>query len=225
MAAAHTERRALQRRLLQTLAARLRARNPIVDQLMRDRGSSGLDWDEILGPPIEPLTGLLTALHDLDLGLETCVLVLDRADITTDAREWNFLTQIGAVPHVAVIDRLDDLIKRFQRSRFVADDLMKVATKAVEELRENHLPLIGLRNQIAHSVQGHHAAFSRIPERTRTWDVFALYSLDRDLAEGQELPTEEERSEVLSEMRDRLKEVTNVAETLCKLLAHVEWSR
>jgi len=220
-----SQRRALQRRLLAALGTAHRARNPQIDVLVRAaNGTPGgrPNWDEVLGAPIQPYTALLTALHDLDRGLDALAFGVERATRTSDPREWEFITQIAAVVYVAVLDRLDDMVKRFSRAKLVSPERAGVIESAVSELRAGTDFLHKVRHQTAHSVQGHSLALSRIPESTRTWDVFALLAIDADLLDVRSEPPMDDRV-VAESMSERFDELVLLVESACSLICSSRW--
>ena len=214
-------RKLLFRRLLDEVAARLRARNPSVDRLLLDAG----DIDEtILGAPIQPYTSLLTALFDVEIGIDTFEFMIERASTTSDPREWDIVTNLSAVALAAIPERLEDLLKIFQRRRICTRQILAPFFNSIEVFRTENELLFGLRNQTAHSVQGHILAFSRVPEMTRAWDLQALFPREINLLRlGGRTGPIRNREAVTDSMRATLVRVTVLADEVCTTLATVDW--
>ena len=212
-------RRTLQRRLLALLAEEDRARNPDIGTLILENRTGTPEWESGLGRVIQPYTSLLTLLHDLDRGLDHFGFVVERVQATSDVREWEFHTQQGTVVYMAVLQRLEDLSKRFWRSKLIDRKLLNVVDETVAALREDSGLVHTIRNQTAHAVEGD-VAFSRIPETTRMCDVYALLEVDADMLE---VRATDENGEVGQGMQQRLDQLTQMVDNACLLLSSLEW--
>lgn len=190
--------------LLRRLASNLRAKRPDLLALISQFESKGFDskaWNTTVGTNREPEVALLTAIYDVDMGLSMLHVLITRVSDTAEAPEWDSMVRLVAVAYDAILQRVDDLLKIFERRKAVDAVTLRPLRDELRSYREdddgNSNPVISLRHETVHSVQGHNTAVNRAPESAALWEHLALANDLSNPVSFSKIPSDDARSEIV----------------------------
>ncbi|MSQ31574.1 MAG: hypothetical protein EXR64_06120 [Dehalococcoidia bacterium] len=167
--------------LLDRLAAALRRERPNAARkvdAMRENVFSyvkqhGAMWTRMLGRPVGKEPQLLSALLELDIGLDMFEFAVEQVETAADGRTRWVALQSSAVFHSATLQRAEAVAKRFGRAGLIDEVTARRLADEANSLRKQD-PISKLRDQVAHTFGEDAHAFLRSPERDGLWNLLAL---------------------------------------------------
>jgi hypothetical protein len=165
--------RSLRHELLLRLGDRLKRDRPeLVGYASRGPRSFVLaDWAALVGAVPYPEPRFLTAIHDLDLGLDALRCTVESALAATNARIWFTASGNVSVRYAGVLERTQDLAKVGRRLHVVPAALADEIIEAIEARAD--APILKFRHEVAHSAQRPESVVTSAV-RARLWELIAL---------------------------------------------------
>ena len=122
---------------------------------------------------------LLSALLDVQFGLDSVRFYSERALAATDLREFYMVTTVMPILVERLLQRMEHLAKKTRRIGLV-DESTEDAVMAETNRYRSVDPFLGERDPSAHGAYTSEDAWLRTPERTRLWELVALSTAPGD---------------------------------------------
>lgn len=176
---------ALENTMLDGMREKLKADSPkfvqILEEGTSENGYNYLVAETELSSPVQPWSDLLSALLDLELGLDFFQLSSERLANSSSGRELHYFIQTMAIYMLSSLERLEHLCKRLVRSK-VTGSLGKELEAISDGLKGKGL--IHLRHTSAH---GRFTGTDRKIADTQTeyyWEPYSIIRLNENHLEG-----------------------------------------
>lgn len=176
---------ALENTMLDGMRDKLKVDSPMFVQILEEgtpeNGYNYLAAEAELSAPVQPWSDLLSALLDLELGLDFFQLSSERLANTSNGRELHYFIQTMAIYMRSSLERLEHLCKRLVRSK-VTGSLEKELEAISDGLKGKGL--IQLRHTSAH---GRFTGTDRKIADTQTefyWEPYSIIRLNENHLNG-----------------------------------------